>query len=73
MKTAIRHPYSAMTYELAGNNRVCVRDGNRSGIFDRSGSWIEGDIKSADPCLCRWIASDWHMNERRRVWGKAFK
>lgn len=73
MPTAIRHPFTAMTYELAGENRVRVRDGNRSGLFDRSGVWLEGDLKSADPCVCRFVASDWIMSERRRQWGKAYK
>ncbi len=73
MLTAIRHPFTAMTYEVVGENCVRVLDGNKSGLFDRSGVWIEGDIKSADPCVCRFVASGWIMSERRRQWGKAYK
>ena len=73
MATALRHPYTAQTYELAGENRVRVKDGNKSGLFDRDGTWLEGDLKSADPMLCRFLASDWVMKERRREWGKAYK
>jgi hypothetical protein len=73
MTTAIRHPFTAMTYELAGENRVRVTDGNRSGLFDRSGVWLEGELKIADPSFCRFIASAWVMDERRRQWGKAYR
>ena len=73
MPTVIRHPFTALTYELAGENRVRVKDGNTSDLFDRDGVWIEGDVKSADPCFCRFIASAWIMDQRRRDWGKAYK
>jgi hypothetical protein len=73
MPTVIRHPFTAMTYELAGENRVRVTHGNQSGFFDRSGTWLEGDLKSADPCFCRFIASAWVMDARRRAWGRAYQ
>lgn len=73
MPGAIRHPFTAMTYEAAGTDRVRVNDGKRFGLFDRSGNWIEGEIKSADPCFCRFLASGILMEERRREWGRAYK
>jgi hypothetical protein len=73
MLTAIRHPYTAMTYEVVGENRVQVQDGNQTGLFDRSGRWLEGDLKSADPSFCRYVASAWVIAERRRTLGKAYQ
>ena len=47
-------------YEWAPDDRgpvmVTVPDG-REGRFDRDGRWIAGDVRSADPELCRWIVS----------------
>jgi len=73
MSIPIRHPYTAMSYELVDRNRIQITDGNRTGLFDADGTWLEGDIKSADPCFCRFLASGWVMDERRREWGRAYR
>ena len=56
----IQHALSRSDYEWAPDDRgpvmVTERDG-REGRFDRDGRWVAGDIRSADPELCRWIAS----------------
>ena len=73
MFTAIRHPYTAAAYHLEAENRIRVTHGGRSGIFDHDGVWLEGEVKTADPCFCRWIASEWIVTDRRRLWGRAYK
>ena len=73
MFTAIRHPYNAAVYHLEAENRIHVEQGGQWGVFNRDGVWLEGELKMADPCFCRWIASAWVMSERRRMWGRAYR
>lgn len=53
---SIRHPLSGALYDLEANGaiRVTGRDG-RTGLFLADGTYIRGDIHSADPHLCGWI------------------
>ncbi|HEX9467840.1 MAG TPA: hypothetical protein VGA11_05500 [Acidimicrobiia bacterium] len=56
----LRHTLSRATYEWAedgvGPIKV-VSEGGAEGRFDRVGSWVAGELRSADPAMCRWIAS----------------
>lgn len=56
----IRHALSGAVYEWADDDLgpVLVTDerGNQ-GRFDRNGRWMLGELRRADPELCRWIAS----------------
>jgi hypothetical protein len=56
----IEHALSRAVYEWAPDDRgpvmVTERDG-RQGRFDRDGRWVDGELRSADPELCRWIVS----------------
>ncbi len=56
----IEHALSGATYEWADDNLgpvlVTTRDG-RQGRFDRNGRWLMGELRRADPELCRWIES----------------
>ena len=52
----IRHPLSGAVYELDGDAILVSADG-ASGRFTTDGRWLEGDIRVADPELCRWIGS----------------
>jgi hypothetical protein len=57
---ACRHPLSGSIYEYAddGVGPVLVtKDGGASGRFTSDGVWVSGDVRSADPEMCRWIAS----------------
>lgn len=49
------HPFSRALYESDGQGRVRVVDGQRTGLFQPNGRWIEGEIYYADPHLCGWI------------------
>ncbi len=57
---AIRHALSGALYEWAeddlGPVLVTAQDG-RQGRFDRDGRWVIGELRRADPELCRWITS----------------
>ena len=58
MSRGIRHPFSRLLYEPVEENVVRVTDANGStGLFDRNGRWISGDVYSADPELCIWLGS----------------
>ncbi len=56
----IQHALSGAVYEWAEDDRgpvlVTDRDG-RQGRFDRAGVWVTGEVRRADPELCRWIVS----------------
>lgn len=55
----IKHPLSGSIYEYAddGQGPVLVTKGTSQGRFTKDGVWVGGAIRSADPELCRWIAS----------------
>lgn len=54
----IRHPITRLVYERLEDGTVRVSDSEgKFGIFDKTGSWIVGVRKSADPLLCVWVAT----------------
>lgn len=56
----IQHALSRAVYEWAADDRGPVMVTDASGLegrFDRDGGWVAGEIRSADPELCRWIVS----------------
>ena len=58
MSRGIRHPFSRALYEALEENKVLVTtlDG-KTGIFDRKGKHISGDLYDADPEMCIWVGS----------------
>ena len=56
----IQHALSGAVYEWAeddiGPVKVTDKRG-RQGRFDRNGRWVLGELRVADPELCRWIES----------------
>lgn len=50
-----QHPLTRARYEAQGPNAVRVTDGDRSGLFDRTGGWIEGELRQCDPQMCIWV------------------
>ena len=56
----IEHALSGAVYEWAedeiGPILVTDREG-REGRFTRNGVWVHGELRRADPELCRWIHS----------------
>ena len=53
----IRHPLSDAIYELDDGDVILVSKDGATGRFTPDGRWLGGDIRSADPELCRWIGS----------------
>ena len=65
MAFRLEHPFSGAVYAALGDGRVEVSKGERRGIFDMRGEWLEGDLRSADPELIRWVGSNgWTPNSR---------
>lgn len=60
----LRHPFTGATYEQDGQGNVFVTWNDRTGLFRRNGSWIEGELRDADPQLCGWIAGPVVGNHR---------
>lgn len=52
----LRHPLSGSVYDLGDDGLVVVESNGRTGRFDRDGTWISGELRTADPELCRWIS-----------------
>ncbi len=52
-----RHPLSGAMYDVGedGLVRVVTRDGVE-GVFTPDGTWVEGELRSADPHFCAWLA-----------------
>jgi hypothetical protein len=55
MATGAQHPLTRARYEAEGTNAVRVTDGARWGLFDRTGGWIEGELRQCDPQMCIWL------------------
>jgi hypothetical protein len=56
----IQHALSGAVYEWAEDDLGPVRvtdSQGQQGRFDGDGRWVMGDLRRADPELCRWIAS----------------
>jgi hypothetical protein len=56
MATETLHPLTRARYEAEGANAVRVTDGSKWGLFDRTGGWIEGELRQCDPQMCIWLA-----------------
>jgi hypothetical protein len=60
-------------YEAGGANSVRVVDGDRWGVFDRYGAWLEGEIRHCDPQLCIWLTGLVIVQERNTASAKSRK
>ena len=58
MPTVLHHALSRADYHLQEDGTVRVVDGARWGRFDAGGYWLEGELRSCDPNMCRWITSE---------------
>ena len=64
---AIRHALSGAIYDLGDDGLVLVEHDGSTGRFDREGGWVSGDIRTADPELCRWISDPRAVSRHRRI------
>ena len=69
---SIRHPLSGALYDLQPDGAVRVEKDGKSGIFRADGTWISGEIQSADPHMCVWIGGR-DLKSRSRHSGDAAK
>ena len=52
----IRHPLSGALYDLDADGTVTVSKDGIEGRFTATGTWLSGELRTADPQLCGWIA-----------------
>lgn len=52
----MRHPLSRTEYHRNEDGTVRVVGRGLEGTFTRTGVWISGERRTADPSLCRWVA-----------------
>ena len=57
MSFKLRHPLSGAIYAAHGEGVVRVEKDAVWGDFDDRGKWLGGDVRTADPEMCRWVAS----------------
>lgn len=50
------HPLTKALYLAESPDRVRVTQGEQWGLFDRTGGWIEGELRQCDPQMCIWLA-----------------
>jgi hypothetical protein len=63
----ILHPFTRALYERIDAERVRVTLGAQSGVFRPDGSWIEGELREADPQLCGWLGGPRLVHHRLQV------
>ncbi len=63
----LRHPLSGAIYEVDEEGNVMVTRAGMVGVFTRNGEWLRGDLRHADPELCRWVSSGNHPSPRLRA------
>ena len=61
----IRHPLSGALYDLNEDGTVTVSKDGLDGRFSSEGQWLSGELRTADPQLCGWMAGP-QLPARRR-------
>jgi len=59
MVPTLRAPFTGDRYTAESPRRIRVEHDGRIGYFDDCGRWLEGELRSADPCFCRFLSSSW--------------
>jgi len=67
MAIKAQHPLTRAQYQAEGPNLVRVADGDKWGLFDRFGGWIEGELRQCDPQMCIWLAGLVIVEERNKA------
>lgn len=60
----IVHPFTKALYEQDGNGRIRVTQGDKVGIFEVDGRWVDGELRQCDPQLCGWVGGPQIANHR---------
>ena len=53
----IASPHGSGVYASVGDGLVEVERGGQRGLFDGDGVWVEGELRTADPQMCRWVST----------------
>jgi len=69
--TKTRHALTNAEYQAESPNSVRVVDGDKWGLFDRYGGWLEGEIRQCDPQLCIWLTGVFVVQERTNTTAKS--
>lgn len=64
--SGLRHPLSGAVYEITAEGAIRVTTDKSSGLFDREGVWISGELRTSDPQMCNWVASSVYELAPRR-------
>ena len=64
--SGLRHPLSGAVYEVTDEGSIRVTTDESSGLFDREGVWISGELRASDPQMCNWLASSIYELKPRR-------
>lgn len=71
MVPTIKHPLAtSTTYTTDRNGIVLVARSENWGRFDDSGRWLEGELRSADPQMCRFLHSCWRLESATQQTGE---
>lgn len=71
MAFRLEHPFSGAVYAALADGRVEVTRDGRTGIFAMDGSYLSGELRSADPELIRWVGSHGYTPASRHLAGFA--
>jgi len=63
----IRHALSGAVYDADADGGVVVDKDGVIGHFDKEGNWLDGELRVADPEMCRWIADPQLENRHRQA------
>ncbi|MBA3741707.1 hypothetical protein [Sporichthya sp.] len=69
MAFRLEHPFSGAIYTGLEDGRVEVAKGEQRGIFDFRGTWVAGELRTADPELCRWVGTQGYTPASRHLVG----
>lgn len=69
MAYRLEHPFSGAVYTGLSGGRVEVSKGDFRGIFDFHGAWVEGELRTADPEMCRWVGTHGYTPASRHLVG----
>ncbi len=67
MAYRLEHPFSGAIYTGLEDGHVEVAMGDVRGIFDFQGTWVEGELRTADPELCRWVGTHGYTPASRHL------
>jgi hypothetical protein len=71
MAYRLEHPFSGAVYAGLPDGRVEVTKDGACGIFDMVGTWLSGELRTADPELIRWVGSNGYSPASRHIVGFA--